>query len=348
LTIRDSCKTLREKERLVPTRLGRSAGLTGYVEVVRSMGLDPYRLAAAEGLPGACLTDPDMRVPAEAIGRLLEVTARRPGAEDLGLRLAESRRLSNLGPIGLVAREQPTVRAALECFHRYVWVQNEALSWRMEDVGDLTLLRLTITADRRPGRQAAELSIGVTVRVLHGLLGERWRPEAIVFQHAAPGRLDTHRRVLGVTPEFSHEFTGVFLLARDLATPIQGADPEMARQMQRFVDQFAPQRQTDTATTVRELVLALLPTGGCNVERVASMMHIDRRTLHRRLADQGLTFTGLVDEIRRQVTDQLLATGNRSLTEVADLLGYSSLSAFSRWRRRHGSARGGSLSLPGA
>jgi AraC-like DNA-binding protein len=317
-----------------PTRLGRSAGLTGYLDLTRSLGLDPYRLAAAEGLPGACLTDPDLKVPSEAIGRLLERTARRAGAEDFGLRLAETRRLSNLGPIGLVAREQPTLRAAIESIVHYIWLQNEALSWRLEDAGELTIMRLRIAADRRAGRQATELTIGVTVRTLRGLLGERWRPEAIVFRHAAPQHVAAHRRVLGVTPVFSHDFTGIVLLARDLAAPIASADPEMARQLQRYVDQLAVRRSADPSASVRDLVLALLPTGGCRVERVAALMGVDRRTLHRRLASRGLTFSRLIDDVRRQIADTHLAAGERTLTEIADLLGYSSLSAFSRSRRR--------------
>ena len=232
-----------------------------------------------------------------------------------------------------MAREQPTVRAAIESIVHHSWLQNEAISWRLEDAGDLTILRLALAAERRAGRQATELTIGVTVRTLRGLLGERWRPDAIVFQHPAPDDVATHRRVLGVRPVFGGDFTGIVLERRDLAAPIVNADPETARQLQRYVDQLAV-RQADPAATARELVLALLPTGGCNVEKVAAMMGVDRRTLHRRLSQQGQTFTDLVEAARRDVAEVHLAAGDRTLTQIADLLGYSSLSAFSRWRRR--------------
>jgi AraC-like DNA-binding protein len=328
-------------------RLGRSAGLTGFLDLARSLGLDPYRLAAAHGLSGACLTDPDLKVPAEAIGRLLEATARRASVEDFGLRLAETRRLSNLGAIGLVAREQPTVRAAIESIVGHSWLQNEALIWRLEDAGDLAILRLALAADRRAGRQATELTIGVTVRMVRGLLGERWWPQAIVFQHAAPKDLATHRRVLGVTPSFNGDFNGIVFERRELAAPIANADPETARQLQRYVDQLAVRRQADPAATARELVLALLPTGGCSVEKVAAMMGIDRRTLHRRLARHGESFTSLLEAARRNIAAAHLATGDRTLTEIADLLGYSSLSAFTRWRRREREKAGNAAKLAG-
>ena len=326
----------------MPTRLARSAGLTGYLDLARSMGLDPYRLAASEGLPGACLTDPDS---SQGSGRSDRPAAGddRPGAPPAPRTSASRPRRDTAPvqpprPIGLVAREQPTVRAAIATIIHSSWLQNEALSWRLEDAGDLTIMRLGIAADRRAGRQATELTIGVTVRILRGLLGERWRPEAVVFQHPSPERLAAHRRVLGVMPAFGHDFTGIILLTRHLAASIVSADPETARQLQRYVDQLAIGRRADPAAAARELVRALLPTGGCAVDRVAALMGVDRRTLHRRLARQGATFTGLVEEVRREVAGAHLAAGDRSLTEIADLLGYSSLSAFSRWRRR---SRGG-------
>ena len=315
-------------------RLGRSAGLTGYLDLARGLGVDPYRMAASVGLPPACLTDPDLKVPAESVGRLLEMTARRTGAPDIGLRLAEGRRLSNLGAVALVVREQPTLRAAVETLIHYVWLQNEALSLRLEPAGATTLLRLEVATERGGGRQGTELTIGVLVRTLRDLLGKTWRPEMVAFRHPPPDDLATHRRVLGLTPAFGEDFTGVVLPTADLDKPIPAADPDMARQAQRYLDQIAAERHADPAAVVRDLLAALLPTGGGSVERVAAHMGVTRRTMHRRLARQGVTFTELLNDVRRRAVEAHLAAPDQSLTEIAGRLGYSSLSAFSRWRRK--------------
>ena len=44
-------------------QLIRSAVLNNYVELARSLGLDPYRMIAACSLPAACLEDPEIKVP---------------------------------------------------------------------------------------------------------------------------------------------------------------------------------------------------------------------------------------------------------------------------------------------
>ena len=88
----------------------RSASLTGFAALARLVGLDPQRLIAEVGLPAGCLQTPEMMIRARAVGQLLELAASASGAEDFGLRLAETRELSKLGAVALVAREASRAR----------------------------------------------------------------------------------------------------------------------------------------------------------------------------------------------------------------------------------------------
>jgi hypothetical protein len=91
----------------------RAACLTDYVEVAHSVGIEPNRMIDAVDLPRACLDNPDLKISLSAFSRLLEVSAKAAKVDNFGLRLSERRLLSNLGPVGLLAREQRTVRAAM-------------------------------------------------------------------------------------------------------------------------------------------------------------------------------------------------------------------------------------------
>src|SRR5215813_8227670 len=108
-------------------QLLRSASLTNFAEVARKVGLDPARLLTEFGLSQRSLRDPEIKIPIESVRQLLEASAERSGAEALGLMMAETRRLSNLGPVGLLIREQPTLRLALEAAARYARDLNVAL-----------------------------------------------------------------------------------------------------------------------------------------------------------------------------------------------------------------------------
>ncbi|MBS3804285.1 MAG: helix-turn-helix transcriptional regulator [Oleiphilaceae bacterium] len=77
-----------------------------------------------------------------------------------------------------------------------------------------------------------------------------------------------------------------------------------------------------------------LPEGCARVEDVAAELNMSRHTLYKRLKEEDLTFLGLVEEVRREQALCYLHDRDRSLLEVAELLGFSELSAFSRAFKR--------------
>ena len=85
---------------------------------------------------------------------------------------------------------------------------------------------------------------------------------------------------------------------------------------------------------VRQLVVMQLGMGQCSVERIAHLLRVDRRTIHRRLAQEQQTFSGLVDAVRRELASRYLADHKRTLAEISALLGFAAPSGFSRWYRQ--------------
>ncbi|MEX5669538.1 AraC family transcriptional regulator ligand-binding domain-containing protein, partial [Pseudomonas neuropathica] len=83
------------------------------------MNVDPLQQLRLVGLDPRCLLQPDLKIPVEAAARLLDSSARAAGVEDFGLRLAESRNASNLGPLAVLWRE-PTLRAALVALKEFL------------------------------------------------------------------------------------------------------------------------------------------------------------------------------------------------------------------------------------
>ncbi len=316
------------------THLVRAASLTHYADVARSVGLDPWRMLADVGLPRACLGDPELRISGEAVRDLLERSAALSGEEAFGLRMAEGRRISNLGALGLLSREEPNLRLALQSFQRFGRVHNESLRQRIEEADGLAVVREDLLFDGGgPVRQATELVVAVALRTMRLFLGNDWRPRRLCFTHQRPSDLSVHRRVLGQAPEFSQDFNGVVCTSTDLDTPITSADPVVAGYIRRQLqsNRYGTERVADE---VRQMALVLLPQARCTLEEVARHLGIHRRTLHRQLALEGQTFGVLVQSLREDLAQRYVADRQRTLTEVSQLLGFADLSSFSRWHRR--------------
>jgi AraC-like DNA-binding protein len=313
----------------------RSASLTTYSEVARQAGLDPKALLREFDLPLRSLTEPELRIPVDAVRRLLEASADRSGVEGFGLRMARARRLSDMGPLGLLMREQRTVRLAIEACAAYANRLNESLYVTIEESDNIVVVREDLIVGRPgPLRQSTELAIGVVFRVLQTVIGPHWRPLRVCFSHDPPVDRTEHERLFGCRVEFGHAFNGIVCARRDLDIANPNADPGIAKLALQMLEASPKVSGDELSGQVRRLVVGLLGTGACNIEAIAQHLGVDRRTVHRRLVNEGRTFSEITAEVRRELAARYLADPQRSLAEISSLLGFSSLSGFSRWHRQ--------------
>lgn len=311
----------------------RSATLEGFPALARELGLDAPALLRQAGLVQRSLMNPDTPLAAEAVGRLLEDSAKASGRSDFGLRLAARRRFESLGPVSLLLKEQASVGHALETLLRYLRLINPSLVTRVVHRG----FRVFIEEDLRhegaeSSPQSMELALGVMFRILRELLGPHWRPVAVQFRHPPPEEVAAHQRFFGSPVVFRASFNAIAMRPADLQARPQGGDPGLARLVRHMLDgALASEQGTDKV--VRQLVVALLPGGGCTAQLVARHLGVDRRTLHRYLAAQGLNFSRVLQSVRRDLVRAHLAQAQLPLSESAVLLGFASQSAFAYWFR---------------
>lgn len=328
-------RTIWDSEALMKP-LARYAALNDYVDLGRSLGLDPARLLREAGLDPAGLSLQDRWVPAAAVTELLERSAAESGRQDFGLLLAERRRLSNLGPLSLVIREEPDVRSALELMVRHQHTYNESLHICLTERNGIAHVRLSLDiGEHRSTRQATELAMGALQGILRAFLGAGWQPAETTFTHSAPRDRTTHLRLFGPQLTFDHEFTGITLYTSDLDTPNPMSDPLLRPYTQQLLGAVDSGHATAMRDRVQELVEMLLPTGRCSADQVARSLGVDRRTVHRRLADEGCTYSEIVNTTRLDLARRVVGNQGRSLTEIADMLGFSSPASFTRWFRSH-------------
>lgn len=313
--------------------LVRSASLSNYLEVTRSLGLNPLPLLHDVGISASDLANPDTRIPLEACVKLLDNTAGEAGVEDLGLRMAEKRRLSNLGPLALLAYVETTVREALFALVRYLPLQTDAMSIKIEESRGIAIISEEHKRVRHfVNRHGVELSMGVLYRTLREFLGDTaWRPRSVCFTHGAPRDLSTHQRLFGAPVDFDSDMDALVCRSSDLDRPIPTADPVTTAHLHRFLSAIANPVDADLATQVQQLITAQLPTGCCSAETVARQLGLPPSSFFRKMAQQERSYADILNEVRREFAMRYISNPQRPLTEVSSLLGFSGLSAFSRW-----------------
>jgi len=82
---------------------------------------------------------------------------------------------------------------------------------------------------------------------------------------------------------------------------------------------------------VRRTVLLLLPTGRCSIAQVSAHVGVECRTIRRRLADDGQSFSAIVNDVRKELAVRHVLESAHPLAEIAGLLGFCTPSGLSRW-----------------
>jgi len=310
--------------------LVRAATLTHFFEVAQAVGLNTQPLLRSVGLTRTLLADPEQRIPAQAAVQLLERAAEASGCPQFGLRMAESRQLSDFGAVSLLISHQPTLRAALATIVQYRHLLNDTIALQLEDAGHLVVIREEVVASAL-SRQATELALGVLFRLCVALMGRHWAPVGVHFSHEAPADLALHKRLFACHLEFGSEFNGIVCRAVDLDAPNPGADPAMARYAQRFLDSMPQINGPSVVLDVRKAIYLMLPSGRASSAYVAQGLGLSVRTLQRQLDMAGTSFTDVLNDIRRELAQRYAANPKYTLVRVSELLGYSTPSSFTRW-----------------
>lgn len=314
----------------------RGTSLQGFVELVDELGADAGSLLRFAHLSPEVVGSHDHFVDYRSVISVLEAAARATGAGDFGRRLADRQGLDILGPVGVAARTAPTVGAALGSIEKYLTVYSPAIDIAVSHASGQRLagFEWRVVVARPPAhRQAAELALGVTCQVFRLLSGPDFRPTSVQLRHDALTERSAYASYFGCPVEFSATTYGFRFPAAVLARPL-GADSAVHALVQDYLGTVVTPTASSIVEAVARLVRVMLPTGALDLDLVSGQLALHSRTLQRRLAERGVSFTELVDQVRRDEAERYLRETDMPLGQLAGVLGLSEQSALTRACRR--------------
>lgn len=316
--------------------LVRAASLTGYFAVAEELRLDAVKLLRRAGIARSMLDNPEQVIPARSAVRLLEESAEESNCMTFGLRMAEHRQISDLGMVSLLIIHQPTLREAFEVLSEFRNRINTNLTLQIEEYDDTVFLREHFALNPPvASRQVNDVALGVLYKICRTMMGEDWRPQCVSFSYDRPPQPDRaiYERLFDCPLQFGGDFHGIVVTANDLARANPRTDPALAKHARELVRAIIDPGERSMADEVEQSIRLLMPAGRANVGAVADALGTNIRTLQRRLDAEGMSFSELLDRVRVQQVSQHFANRRLRLTDVAQLLGYSTLASFSAWYR---------------
>jgi AraC-like DNA-binding protein len=315
--------------------------------------------AAAGEIPG-CVSDPDQMMPYQRVGNLLAISSQQTGCPHLGLLLGAAGGLGSLGLVGLMMKYAPTVGHALSIFERNLHLQDRAAALSLAVEPPLATFSYSLNGiEVTAAEQVVDGAIALGLRLMQGLCGDRFAPEEVLLARRRPADPAAWHQVFKAPVRFNAELSGLVFPARWLELVNPQSDPDLLRILEDRARQLSEDRAVLFSDMVRKAIRPLIMSQRCSARAAADMFRIGKRTMNRRLSEEGTDFRTLTDEVRFDVARHLLRNTEMSLSEIALVLGYAEASAltraFRRWtgraprdwrlRSRNGSGLSGSIGL---
>ena len=317
------------------------------LEYAQRLGAGKAELLASVGWSEKDLVPGDRRVPFPAFVALYEEAARRTGDVHFGLHVGVSAHPRMFDVLGYAALSRETLGDAFDVVTRYLRVLQEGARIDVEIARGLASVSYSIEARVGPCRHEVEATLGIIWRFLQVATAEPIALEEVRLVHHPPAGTGEHRRVFGARTVAGARHNALLFDAAALRRPLVSADPALARVMARHLESVLSSLPEDgIVERVRREIGEALRGGVPALSESSRRLGLSARTLQRRLAEEGVTFERLVDDVRAELAVRYLGDRRLSLSDVAFLLGYADVGAFHRAHKRwtgntprHGRAR---------
>lgn len=281
--------------------------------------------------------NPRLRIAVRDQIKFLNLVADELDDEFLGIRLAQTADLREVGLVYYVMASSETLGEALQRVARYSTIQNEGVRIGYRAGKSVALTFNYFGVARRLDRHQIEFIIAFLLRLCRNLSGLSLVPSQIKLMHHRTRMPSEFKTLFGSHVAFGCETDEIVYPGSIARTPCTNADPYLNALLVRYCEEAVTQRRKTSTTwqlKVENAIVPLLPHGQARLG-IAAELGVSCRTLARRLAAEGQSFVKILDSLRFDLATRYLREGDLPITEVAWLLGYSGNSAlnhaFKRW-----------------
>jgi AraC-like DNA-binding protein len=313
----------------LPTAIGNLTRLASARVQGAGIKLEPLVLEA--GLSLQQIKDRSARIAVQRQIRFLDQAAGALKDDLLGFHLARDCDIRELGLLYYVVASSQTLGDGLRRLSRYTSVVNESVVLKYIEGSDVRIIIDYVGIPRHSDRHQIATCLTIVVRLCRHITARRLVPIRIKIAHGPDGEFSELATYLGCEIEFNATGDEIVFAGAVSSLPVLSADPYLSDLLIAQCEEAMAQRSATRSTlelTVKNAIAPVLPHGEAVVGRIARHLGMSDRTLSRRLASEGLTFTAILETLRQELAGKYLSDPALPIFRIAWLLGYQEESAF--------------------
>ena len=319
-----------------------AAGIvSGLIKYSVSQGASEKQIFSDSGLSQSQLSDQDARIPMSKYQALVYSVIEQTEDAALPLRFSVSTDLRNFSIVGLIVHASASVEDAFKQLARYsklmveVAVMESGVRFAFESDKEGMWL-----VDNRPNPndfpELTEFTFGTFV----GEFGREFpdEPFALDMQvtYPKPAHAEEYDKILSVSVNFNQKRNAIRINPAWLKVEFTGTNEYAFSLFIERADTLLTTLENDQSLQgkIEAYILPRLHRGDVTVDSVANAFAMSRKTLHRKLKEEGVTFLSIHDSLKRRMAIEYLTARKVSVNQVAYLVGFSEPSSFVRAFRR--------------
>ncbi|EKF74970.1 AraC family transcriptional regulator [Alcanivorax hongdengensis A-11-3] len=318
-----------------------SAALKQYLAHGDAIGLDTAAALDHAGLPEELVQQPEARLPGRAFQQLLENLIQQSADPLFGLHTSAFIQPGSYNVIGYIAMSAGTLLEALSKVSLYERLVGDMGTTETRLDNDQAMIIWSCCYPAPARRHLVENVLSSWLCYARWLTAnEQLAPSQVWLEHSAPqdpALLAEYRRVFLCDVLFDQPCSALVGDSGLLAHPLTQPDPLLLSTLEAHAVERLNQLGVATSLSqrVRQCIDDAMGRTLPRKDQVAERLGMNIRTLHRRLADEQVTWQQLLDDVRLQHARQLLQTTQLPQSEIAEALGYSDIRSFQRSFKRH-------------
>ena len=306
------------------------------LESVRARHLDTDALLNRVGLSPALLQAPQARVSAKHYGELWRLVAVTLDDEFFG---QDSRRMKS-GSFAMLVHTVlgcKNLGQALDRSLRFYGLILDDIAGSLAVHGDEARIELHESDPQAPPRVFGH---EVLLMLLHGvacwLVGRRIPILRAEFRYPEPAHSAEYRLMYCTALSFDRPHTAIVFGAEHLPLPIVQNERSGKEFLRTAPESILVKYKNGSSMSarIRRRLRQSLAAEVPDFDRLAAEFNLTPATLRRRLNEEGASYQGIKDQLRRDLAISYLSHSGRSVMDIALELGFSERSAFHRAFRK--------------
>lgn len=316
--------------------LVRASAFLPFIKFLAQINSPTERLLQQAKVPVFALEDPEALIPLHRSWIFLEQAAQLEGIDNLGILVGQRTKISDLGAFGHLLCQSLTLFDLLTTLEQMINTYNSGEQLWIVQEGDRAGLHHRYSSPPTFGSQQARLyAVLIYLKVFQLVLGQAWQPIAIHLE-VSPSKSLTNIEMFADTQiVFDRPSSAIIFPRLLLSSPLQQLAPLHTAAFQsdyETLQSSAP--STDFLESLRQLLRSLLRDGYPDIDLTAEIAGMSPRSLQRRLAENDLSYSRLVERVRFEMAVNLLQDADIKLIEISAELGYTDAANFTRAFKR--------------